>query len=693
MKRLTKLMLLPIAALAITGCEKKQKQEGPGQTENLATISLNKSSLVLTAGHAETLTATVANGSGDVTWASSDINIATVSTNGEVTAVAKGSATITASYSGKTANCAVTVKNVNEVYTLVSVQQNENLKQFENNVLDTEDEFRGATSNILEVGDDNPVQLMPVLKLVDEDMNEAPQAAWEYDYEYEIKKFDGAEYVDLTEEAGTFDAAKCAFDFAETAIGGQFKLTVRPGGLTDAQKSKAENNKSVEVKVFNGYNVYSENELAYANDINYLDDCRQSGGPTGINQAWKDFRVANGLDAEYVAPAIFLQTNIMLKKENLPSLFFYNENDPGVEAEWIGKMKDAVDVYCHYARGYTFSGNYFHIDTSLMPLGVDNLDYDDNVSHTTLFKTTLVEASETAEVVNVNFKNCSYYGNSPRGNNPDDAMGLMFFKIRNHFYTTWNDGVSDRENNMVIQGTFDNFNVTRACISFFGECGRNSLIIKDCVVSEGYSNGLYLWNNGDVQFINSRLANFGGPVIITDGDGNDGGWMQTYHGFHITADANTVFDNMVTGSEPWFSNTMGGLPKQKLTQIKELDGVLAAASGNTKTFVSGANQEMNMIIINYGEIPYLQFQKAPGEQIGIDTESPARAGVETYLGYGAPVFNTDNGGLGAYTGSWNNMAGSGLGGDYLDIIYALQGVPGFPDEILNLSIVFGLFDR
>ena len=182
MKRITKLMLLPIAALTITGCEKKQKQDGPGQTENIATISLNKSSLVLTAGHAETLVATVANGSGDVTWTSSDTNIATVNANGEVTAVAKGSATISASYSGKTATCAVTVKNVNEVYTLVSVQQNENLKQFENNVLDSENEFRGETSNILEVGDDNPVQLMPVLKIVDEDMNEAPQAAWEYDY-------------------------------------------------------------------------------------------------------------------------------------------------------------------------------------------------------------------------------------------------------------------------------------------------------------------------------------------------------------------------------------------------------------------------------------------------------------------------------------------------------------------------------
>ena len=381
-----------------------------------------------------------------------------------------------------------------------------------------------------------------------------------------------------------------------------------------------------------------------------------------------------------------------LKKNHLPSVYFYNEGDAGVQAEWIGKMKDAVDVYCHYARDYTFNGNYFHIDTSEMPKSVDNLDYDDNVSHTTLFKTVLNEVSETPEIVNVNFKNCTYYGNSPRGNVAEDAMGLIFFKIRNPYYTTWNDGTSDHENNLVIQGTFDNFNVTRACISFFGECGRNKLVIKDCEVSEGYSNGLYLWNNGDVDFINSKLANFGGPVMITDGDGDDGGWMQTYHGFHVTADDATIFDNKVTGAEPWFTNTMGGLPASKMDQIKELNGVVNGYSGSTKTFVTGENQEMNMIIINYGEIPYLQFQKAPGQQIGIDTESPAKAGVETYLGYGAPVLNTDNGGLGAWTGSWQDMAGSALGGDYLDIIYALQGVPGFPNNVLNLSIVFGLSD-
>ena len=706
MRKITKLFLLPLAALTVSGCQKNTTPSG--EQESAATISLDKTSAVVVVGHSETLTATAEKGTGAVAWTSSDTSIATVDANGVVTAVAKGTATITATYSGKTATCTVVTKNVNDVYKLTAVQPNANLATFATNVANEEHEFRGETSPVLEVGDANPVQLKPVLKIIDVDtFDPIPQSAWEYDYEYEIKKLVGTEYVALTEEAGSFDAAACTFDFAATAVGSQFKLTVRPGGLTEAEKAKAENSVTVEVKVSEGYNVYTAKELAYANDVNFLKDDRQGNDDiiADINGAWKAFRRANGLDETYLAPAIFLQADIKLTTEALPSEFFFTAAESEGHPEWVGKLKDATEFYVRYARynfgtneepkvlPYTFNGNYFHIDTSEVPLGVDNLSYKDNVSHSTIFKTVLREASDVEEIVNVTYKNCSYYGNSPRGNNAEDAMGLMFFKINNTHYLSYSDEQGTHNSLNIIRGTFDNFNVTRACISFFGEVGRNQLVIKDCDVSEGYSNCIYLWNNGDVDFQNSRLANFGGPVIITDGDGDDDGGMNTIKGFHVHADVATEFDNYVTGAEPWFLNTMGGLPASKMTDIKQLNGVVQAVSNGKKTFVVGSNELMNMIIINYGEIPYLQFQKDSGTQIGIDTESALRPYVEGYLGYGAPTLMSDNGCSGAWTGSWNPYGDPmEMGGDFVDIIHALPMPPEaqFPNNTLYLSIVFGI---
>ena len=77
-------------------------------------ISLNKTALTLDAGNTEKLTATVVpEDSTDktVTWTSSDTSVAKVASDGTVTALKKGTATITAKTSNnKTATCTVTVK-------------------------------------------------------------------------------------------------------------------------------------------------------------------------------------------------------------------------------------------------------------------------------------------------------------------------------------------------------------------------------------------------------------------------------------------------------------------------------------------------------------------------------------------------------------------------------------------------------
>lgn len=82
-----------------------------------SSIKLNKKTATIYHGGTSTnkiqLKATVKGATKNVIWESSDTNIATVDTNGKVTSVSEGTATITATANGKNAGCTVTVKESN----------------------------------------------------------------------------------------------------------------------------------------------------------------------------------------------------------------------------------------------------------------------------------------------------------------------------------------------------------------------------------------------------------------------------------------------------------------------------------------------------------------------------------------------------------------------------------------------------
>lgn len=87
------------------------------KTISVTGVSLNKTSLPLLVGETEKLTATVSPSNATnkkVTWSSSDSGVATVDSNGNVSAKKVGTAviTVTTEDGGKTANCTVTVKPI-----------------------------------------------------------------------------------------------------------------------------------------------------------------------------------------------------------------------------------------------------------------------------------------------------------------------------------------------------------------------------------------------------------------------------------------------------------------------------------------------------------------------------------------------------------------------------------------------------
>lgn len=98
-----------ILLMAIS-CEKEP------EVVKVESVTLNSTSLTMVEGESQTLTATVSPSNADnkkVIWSSSSSSVATVDDRGTVTAIAPGTATITAKSDdgGKTATCAVTVNS------------------------------------------------------------------------------------------------------------------------------------------------------------------------------------------------------------------------------------------------------------------------------------------------------------------------------------------------------------------------------------------------------------------------------------------------------------------------------------------------------------------------------------------------------------------------------------------------------
>ena len=102
--------------------------EQGGGTVAVTDVSLNRTSTTLVVGGTETLTATISPANAcnqNVTWTSSNPNIATVDANGQVTAVAQGTATITVTTQdgNHTANSTVTVNTPTVPVTGVTINR------------------------------------------------------------------------------------------------------------------------------------------------------------------------------------------------------------------------------------------------------------------------------------------------------------------------------------------------------------------------------------------------------------------------------------------------------------------------------------------------------------------------------------------------------------------------------------------
>lgn len=116
-----------ILAATTQSCDKTENEPDnhkPGTTE-VTSVTISETSIELEVGANKTLTATVSPNNAtfkNITWTSSNQNVATVSAGGVVTAVKAGTATITATSDKAKAECKVTVKEATQQLQEIDVK-------------------------------------------------------------------------------------------------------------------------------------------------------------------------------------------------------------------------------------------------------------------------------------------------------------------------------------------------------------------------------------------------------------------------------------------------------------------------------------------------------------------------------------------------------------------------------------------
>jgi uncharacterized protein YjdB len=101
-----------VACWAVVSCQESSTTATSGvPVESVDTITITPTVLNLTKGNSAQLSTSVTSTTSTMVWTSSDTSVVKVDAEGNVTAVSDGSAVITATLSGKSGSCPVTVTN------------------------------------------------------------------------------------------------------------------------------------------------------------------------------------------------------------------------------------------------------------------------------------------------------------------------------------------------------------------------------------------------------------------------------------------------------------------------------------------------------------------------------------------------------------------------------------------------------
>lgn len=601
----------------------------PDQPTVFSSIVISEKNVTISFGGTKQLSATVtANKSTyteKISWSSSNTGVCTVDSTGKVSAVAAGSAVITASIGSTagsvsdTANITVEAKKASYLFAGLNLKPSFTTSASnKGEQTNKEEEFYQKNKDYY-VGTENAFSVLPEMSILDIDSRTSYTNStgsiekWDKDFKYEISKMVDNSPVDTpAADYQIVNNRKGEIKFAESAIGNNYEIKVTAGGLTATQEARASASVTYSVKVIKGYNVYNAKEVSYidqrtGNDLDMTS--WRNGDIIGFKNGWEAFKTANGLNPNYRPDCLIFQDNINVTTSDIPSSFVYTAKElkTANDDKAIGSLKDIMDIYVYYGNKgegnnqentLKVYGNYFTIDFSRIPLvkreNGEKSEAGACISHSSFFR---------SMCGSLQFEDMKIKGNSKRAITEADKVnaggGIMFKACE--------DAKKIITNNII----------TRQCfITYYAEkpSDVNQYVIEfdldQCKSFDNYNSFVYSWG-GVINASNSTFGMCGGPCLIQEQAGYGESSPENFDASTLTYElhgyvpksrfVDCTFDNYVAGTEAWFVQ-MGAT--SLVPQIKALSDLYAAygmsyATDQNKVPVVVSQQTQGISMFNF----------------------------------------------------------------------------------------------
>lgn len=506
------------------------------------------------------------------------------------------------------------------IYDLSLFQAPEFIDTFnENNKASATDESAFYKTTEYYVGDDNAFVLNPTLTLMSKkDGSITKTADFKANVEVEIK---GADAFSKVTDDTYFDYADFKFNFKESAIGQKFRITMKPADFTTDFVGNPIEPVVFTVVVADGYNVYNAIELGRINvysdnvknqitaDKNSWSRDGYSWGGTfytntqentrhnaNYSEMWLPFLASKGETNLQAVNGIFLHKNISVTPDDIPSEYFISEAEANKNgaSKSAGSLRDCADIYTHYLENdFTFNGNLFKIDFSVIPWCRNNMDHDGfyfpnesadthaTPGHATAF--VMANKADESNNTKAHFINVEAVGNTANAsitaNEGEDLLaagGLIMIK------SVTSTTVAE---NCIAKGWM---------IAWFAESTDtiNSLEMNYIKTYDCFNSGIYNYGSEMNTLKNSEFKRFGGPVILATSISTKSGEKRDGVGFEIDK-ATTKLESFVVGTEAWFTIVKANTIIAPFFALDQLFNVY----GNTVLQTQGNQKYMNMIAI------------------------------------------------------------------------------------------------